>query len=189
MLSEKIDNAHNYSRVEKQRAALQEKLTEQQQQRDAAQIKQQMEEQLKQQRVAMQQKRMSEGQPKIISTTGSTLLTTVTGTSTTTAGLKGITTLAPNTLLKSGGAMTTLLSGGSIIKKITQVQPKTTTGMKNLLDSNYIKSFYMLKEFSNWYLYSVRAFIFDMPILFYINIEEPNIGHLGLFSCHNICWC
>jgi nucleosome-remodeling factor subunit BPTF len=58
--------------VEKQRAALKEKLSSQQAQQNASQIKQQMEEQLKQQRAAMQQKRLLEAQ-------GKTTVTTATG--------------------------------------------------------------------------------------------------------------
>ena len=62
--------------MEKQRAALQEKLQTQQAQQNATQIKQQMEEQLKQQRAAMQQKRLLEAQGKTIVTTANSLLTT-----------------------------------------------------------------------------------------------------------------
>jgi len=65
-----------FVRVEKQRAALQEKLQTQQAQQNATQIKQQMEEQLKQQRAAMQQKRLLEAQGKTIVTTANSLLTT-----------------------------------------------------------------------------------------------------------------
>ena len=117
----------HFYRVEKQRAALQEKLKEQQKQHEAVSIKEQMEEQLKQQRAAMQQKRMLEGQPRVATTTGTTLLSAVMSAAplTTTTGLKGLTTLAPNTLLKTSGGVTTLLSTGGVVKKITQVQPKT----------------------------------------------------------------
>lgn len=62
--------------MEKQRAALQEKLQTQQAQQNASQIKQQMEEQLKQQRAAMQQKRLLESQGKTVVTTANSLLST-----------------------------------------------------------------------------------------------------------------
>ena len=120
----------HFYRVEKQRAALQEKLKEQQQKTEATSIKERMEEQLKQQRAAMQQKRLLgvEGQPKVVTTTTSNILSAVMSAAplTSTAGLKGLSTLAPNTLLKTSGGVTTLLSTGGVIKKITQVQPRTT---------------------------------------------------------------
>ena len=88
-----------------------------------------MEEQLKQQRAAMQQKRLLgvEGQPKVVTTTTNILAAVMSAAPlTSTVGLKGLSTLAPNTLLKTSGGVTTLLSTGGVIKKITQVQPRTT---------------------------------------------------------------
>ena len=72
----------------------------------------------------MQQKRMLEGQPKII-----TAVTTTTAGTTTTV-VKNGGTMASGTILKTTGGMATLLSSGNVVKKITQMQPKTTgTGM------------------------------------------------------------
>ncbi|KAL4240135.1 hypothetical protein ACF0H5_000929 [Mactra antiquata] len=115
-------------KVEKQRAALKEKLSSQQAQQNASQIKQQMEEQLKQQRAAMQQKRLLEAQGKpgvtTLTTAAASLLTSGSGTTTV---LKGLSSLAPGSaLLKTSTGMTTILSPGNLIKKIQQVQPKTT---------------------------------------------------------------
>ncbi|XP_053392915.1 nucleosome-remodeling factor subunit BPTF-like [Mercenaria mercenaria] len=120
-------------KVEKQRAALKEKLSSQQAQQNASQIKQQMEEQLKQQRAAMQQKRLLEAQGKTTVTTlttasGSLLTSASAGTTTVLKGLSSL-TAGGSTVLKTSGGMTTILSPGNLIKKIQQVQPKTTQGV------------------------------------------------------------
>ncbi|XP_052763553.1 nucleosome-remodeling factor subunit NURF301-like isoform X2 [Mya arenaria] len=106
-------------KVEKQRAAQQEKLNTQQAAQNATQIKQQLEEQLKQQRAAMQQKRLLEAQ------TTYTTTATVTGSQ---AVFKTLTSLTPgSTVLKTAGGMTTILSPGGLVKKIQHVQPKAIT--------------------------------------------------------------
>ncbi|XP_052262825.1 nucleosome-remodeling factor subunit BPTF-like isoform X2 [Dreissena polymorpha] len=108
-------------KVEKQRAAMQEKSSTQQVAHNAVQIKQQLEEQLKAQRAAMQQKRLLEAQAG----TNTSILTSVTGSPTV---LKTLTSLAPgSTVLKTASGMTTILSPSNIVRKIQQVQPKIVT--------------------------------------------------------------
>ena len=74
----------------------------------------------------MQQKRLLEGQPKVITATSTNLLNPLSSTSTITSGVKSVATVASGTLLKTSGGMTTLLSSGNVVKKITQMQPKAT---------------------------------------------------------------
>ncbi|KAL3875950.1 hypothetical protein ACJMK2_033849 [Sinanodonta woodiana] len=114
-------------KVEKQRAALQQKLTQQQTQHNAAQIKEQMEEQLKQQRLVMQQKRLQESQQSQQAKSGATsIITAVVTTAASSTLLRNITSLNQGSLLKTttSPAMTTILSPSTLIKKV-QMQPKT----------------------------------------------------------------
>ncbi|WAQ96933.1 NU301-like protein [Mya arenaria] len=104
-------------KVEKQRAAQQEKLNTQQAAQNATQIKQQLEEQLKQQRAAMQQKRLLEAQ--------TTYTTTATvGGSVVSSGLTGVRPMVKVQIPGSPGTIALRPAGSQTI----QLAPKPAQG-------------------------------------------------------------
>ncbi|KAK3091634.1 hypothetical protein FSP39_021392 [Pinctada imbricata] len=105
-------------KLAKQRAAIQEKTTQDQvqlNQANALQLKAQLEQQLKQQRLALQQKRLLEAQGVVV-TTATTNSGLLTATLNSTSG---------GTIIKTTSSNTSLLAGATSILKTVPVQPKT----------------------------------------------------------------
>ncbi|XP_050394423.2 nucleosome-remodeling factor subunit BPTF [Patella vulgata] len=118
-------------KLEKQRAAIQEKITVNTTQQTAAQIKERMEQTLKQQRLVMQQKRLQEANGKVVTSTPTTVTTSIV-TLSSSAGLKTpikTVTLSTPVSTSATGTPTT----------IRHLQPKTIIASSGIIGNTTIR--------------------------------------------------